>query len=89
MYDLYQSKSAMKVRSKEYRIHIRGPAGSISFLLLVWKADILVVVSPLILEAPALILATRDVRDPRWGLKLVYGLEDEGLAAWTLKAVRI
>ena len=64
---------------------VRGPAGRISLLLLVWKAATLIV----FWAAVDRIRATRDVIDPLSGVKVVYLLLGVGWVACFLKAVRI
>ena len=63
---------------------IRGPAGRIFLLLLVWKAAALTAFR----DVAARIRATRDVIDPLCGVKVVYLLVDVRFAASILKAVR-
>ena len=63
---------------------IRGPAGRISLLLLVWKAADLAAFR----DVAARIRAIRDVIDPLCGLKVVYLLVGVRFAASVLKAVR-
>ena len=59
---------------------IRGPAGRIPLLLLVWKAAVR--------DVAARIRAICDVIDPLRGLKVVYLLVGVRFAASVLKAVR-
>ena len=63
---------------------IRGPAGRMSLLLLVWKAAALTTFR----DVAARIRATRDVIDPLCGLRVVYLLVGVRFAASVLKAVR-
>ena len=63
---------------------IRGPAGRISLLLLVWNATALIEFR----VAADRIRAMRDVMEPLCGVRVVYLLRDAGLASCVLKAVR-
>ena len=63
---------------------IRGPAGRMALLLLVWKAAALAAFR----DVAARIRAMRDVIDPLSGLKVVYLLVAVRFAASVLKAVR-
>ena len=68
----------------EFAKDIRGPAGRISLLLLVWNAAALIEFR----VAADRIRAMRDVIEPLCGVKVVYLLKDVGLASCVLKAVR-
>ena len=68
----------------EFSHGLRGPAGRISLLLLVWKAAALIEVR----VAADRIRAMRDVMEPLCGVRVVYLLSDAGLASCVLKAVR-
>ena len=87
MYDLCSITSARCVPIGRWSCS-RGPAGSISLRLLVWKAAVFTAVGAVTFAAADRILPMRWERNPRWVWSVVPWLMRAGLAAWDLKAVR-